>query len=95
MVADEAMGRLLFERFAGVARRFLDAELHYLGSVPRDARVREAALEKRPVVSAYPDSRAGIAFTALARALDAHVARNPVTGGNAFFRSGDLHARAA
>ena len=95
MVADEATGRLVHGNFARVAQRFLGLPVTHLGSIPRDTRVREAALARRAVADLYPDSRAGTAFAALARALDAEVARRPVGGLSAFFGSGDIHARAA
>ena len=95
MVPDEAAGRLLFANFGRVVSRFLDAEVAHLGSVPRDGRVRQAALAKRPVVELFPDSRAGLAFVRLARALDADVARHPVDGASTFFGKGAAHACAA
>lgn len=95
MVTDEPAGRLLFASFARIVSRFLDADLAHLGSVPRDGRVRQAALAKRPVVDLFPDSRAALAFNGLARALDADVARHPVGGASAFFGQGAMHVRAA
>ena len=95
MVPDEAAGRLLFGSFARVVSRFLDADLSHLGSVPHDGRVRQSALAKRAVTEMFPDSRAGHAFTALARSLDAHVARRPVGQLSAFFGTGDAYVRAA
>ncbi len=95
MVPDEAAGRLLFVSFARVVSRFLDADLIHLGSVPRDGRVRQAALAKRPVLDMFPDSRAGLAFVGLARALDTDVARHPVGQLSAFFGQGDARACAA
>ena len=84
MVDDEPAGRQLFDHFQQVVKRFLPTRLSHLGSIPRDDRVREAVLRKRPCMDAFPDSRASAAFTRLARALSEQ-ALPTTAGGDRFF----------
>lgn len=69
MVESDEAGRELFEHFEAVIGRFLDVELTHLGSVPQDPYVKQAVMRKRCCLEAYPSSRAGRAFTRLARQM--------------------------
>jgi len=64
-------GRELFAKIVRVTDRFLeDVVLDFMGSVPYDEYLRKAVQKQRPVVEAYPRSKAAQAFTALAKKAD-------------------------
>lgn len=67
MVESDEAGNDLFDHFRTVISRFLAVKLTHAGSVPDDPYVREAVFRKRSCVEAFPQSRAGRAFTRLAR----------------------------
>ena len=65
-------GRELFAKIVRVTDRFLeDVVLDFMGSVPYDEYLRKAVQKQRPVVEAYPRSKAAQAFTGLAKKADA------------------------
>lgn len=76
-VNDDAQGGALFEQFRDVAGRFLDVELGHAGTIPFDAHVHQAAMQRRPLVTVYPDSRAALAFGRLADLVAARLAPFP------------------
>jgi flagellar biosynthesis protein FlhG len=61
---DEA--RDVFERLDALCARFLPVALDFVGSIPRDAHVREAVMAQLPLVVAYPASPASQAIARLA-----------------------------
>lgn len=63
-------GRELFNKITRVTDRYLDATLQFLGVVPHDDLLRKAVRKQRPVVHAYPRSRAAMAFKTLAQKTD-------------------------
>ncbi|HHC71580.1 MAG TPA: MinD/ParA family protein [Thiotrichales bacterium] len=63
-------GREMFAKLGRVALRYLDATLTFMGSVPWDDALRKAVRQQRPVVEAYPRSRAAMAFKNLASHAD-------------------------
>jgi flagellar biosynthesis protein FlhG len=69
LVENDEAGVELFDHFRTVISRFLDVTLSHAGSVPEDPYVREAVFRKRSCVEAFPRSRAGRAFTRLARTM--------------------------
>lgn len=81
--ADE--GHKLFRRFATVASRFLDVNLRYIGDVPFDEVVRKAVQRQRPVIEAYPGSRAAQAYRELAREVNQWPVRTVANGQLEFF----------
>jgi flagellar biosynthesis protein FlhG len=70
MVHSEAEGREIHARLARVTDRFLDVALDYVGAIPFDRSISQAARRRAPVVTAYPASAAGLAFKRLAAAAD-------------------------
>ncbi len=62
--ADETAHRIRL-----VARRFLQQEVEYLGSVPFDPAVSRAVRRQEPVVTAFPQSPAAAAYRGLAGRL--------------------------
>ena len=60
-------GRELFSKISRVTDRYLDVTLDFMGVVPHDDCLRKAVRKQRPVVEAYPRSRASMAFRGLAQ----------------------------
>ncbi len=56
-------GRQLFAKLTRVTDQFLDVTLDLIGVVPRDEYVLKAVRKQRPVVEAFPRSRAASAFS--------------------------------
>ncbi len=63
-------GRDLYRTLARVSDRFLDVTLGFLGVIPFDEYVRKAVQRQSAVVTAYPRSRAALAFRKLAQNTD-------------------------
>jgi flagellar biosynthesis protein FlhG len=83
MSRDREEGRKVFERVAGVCRRFLGVALADAGFVLWDPRVGVAVRRRCPFVLEAPDSPASLCIKALAHKLDRH-AVEPRGGG--FFK---------
>lgn len=56
MVAGEARAREVFGRLTSVTRRFLKANVSYLGHVPRDGRVHAAVMAQKALVAMFPNT---------------------------------------
>ncbi len=78
-------GRKLFRKLVKVADQFLDVVLRHVGDIPHDQYLVKAVQEQRAVVDAYPNSRSGLAFQRVARAIDALGPGHDVSGGIQFF----------
>ena len=70
MVRSSESGANLFATLNQVAGRFLDVILEFAGEVPEDPYLRRAIREQRPVLTAYPTSRASRALKNLADTAD-------------------------
>jgi flagellar biosynthesis protein FlhG len=68
-VANRQIGEEVYRRLDGSCRRFLGFAIDYLGHVPEDARVSEAAAVGKPCVLRTPGSAAAMAFESLAARL--------------------------
>jgi len=62
-------GKRVYQQVAKVAHRFLDAQVHYAGSLPRDEHLVTAVRTRTPVVMAYPRSPVAVSLDALAASL--------------------------
>ena len=78
-------GRDMFATLVKVTDRYLDANLSYLGAVPNDDYLRKAVKKQRPVLDAYPRSRASMAFKNLAQKADNWPRPEAATGHLEFF----------
>lgn len=67
MTRSDRAGTQLFSTLLKVTHRFLDVVLEHAGDIPDDDQMRVAIREQRPVVDAFPESRAGRALRRLAR----------------------------
>ena len=70
MTREMGQGPSVFERLQRVTQRYLEVALEYVGEIPEDAWLGKAIREQRPVIEAYPSSRASLAFKKLARLTD-------------------------
>ncbi len=78
-------GRKLFRKLVKVADNFLDVVLRHIGDIPHDEYLVKAVQEQRAVVDAYPNSKAGLAFQEVARAIDSLAPARGTHGGIQFF----------
>ncbi len=69
-VKSAQQGRELYSTITRVTDRFLDVALDYIGFIPDDEFVVKAIRKQRPVVDAYPRSKASMAFQTLAGKVD-------------------------
>ncbi len=69
-VKSAQQGRELYSTITRVTDRFLDVALDYVGFIPDDEFVVKAIRKQRPVVDAYPRSKASMAFRTLAGKVD-------------------------
>ena len=68
-VSGEPEARQIFANMAGVARRYLQVSLDFMGHVPADAQLKQAARLRVPVVSAFPSAAAAGSFRNLALSI--------------------------
>lgn len=71
----------VFSKLVRVAGRFLDANLHYLGRLPRDENLHRAVMAQRPYVDLYPQSPASRAMTQVAHRLLEQAPPDQLDGG--------------
>ena len=60
--ASEQQGKKVFQRLSGVTGKFLDADIKYLGQVPRDECLTRALAVQKPFVDLYPGAPAARAL---------------------------------
>lgn len=70
MVRSAQEGRELYNKMCRVTDRYLDVTLGFMGAIPYDDSLRKAVRAQRPVVQAFPRSRAAQAFRNLAKKID-------------------------
>ena len=87
-VANETEARQIFDNMAGVARRYLQISLDFMGHVPADKQLQQAARLRQPVVAAFPKAVAAGSFRSLALAITGWPrAQEEGSGLDAFMRS--------
>ncbi|MBU1689469.1 MAG: AAA family ATPase [Gammaproteobacteria bacterium] len=69
-VKNEMEARALYDNMAEVAVRFLDVSLDFMGYVPFDEKLRQAARICRPVVDAFPVTESAKALRDLAETME-------------------------
>ncbi len=70
MVRNAEEGQELFNKLLRLVEPFLDLRLDYLGALPFDERIHDAAKEQKPLLLAYPKSSAAKAFLELAEIVE-------------------------
>jgi flagellar biosynthesis protein FlhG len=78
-------GQDLYNKMCRVTDRYLDVMLSYMGSIPYDDNLRKAVRAQKPVVQAFPRSRAAQTFKNLAKKADNWPIPNGVGGHLQFF----------
>ncbi len=66
MARNPVEGRQVYQRMADVARKFLQTNLYYAGTLLKDERLCMAVRARKPVVLAYPKAQISSAFATLA-----------------------------
>lgn len=85
MVQNDGEARDIFNRLIKATERFLDVTLDFIGAIPFDRCVGQAARRRGPVVSCYPASPAGTAFKKLAAVADTWPESRSASGQLEFF----------
>ena len=62
--------REIYTKLMNVADKYLDITANYMGTIPYDDYLRKAVKQQRPVVDAFPRSRAALAFKNIAQKAD-------------------------
>ncbi|MCP5145853.1 MAG: MinD/ParA family protein [Gammaproteobacteria bacterium] len=75
----------LFQKLVTVTDRFLNVTLELTGTIPRDAKVSEAARKRESVTLSYPSTPAAVAFKKLAMATDKWPRPSVASGALEFF----------
>ena len=78
-------GQDLYNKMCRVTDRYLDVMLSYMGSIPYDDNLRKAVRVQKPVVQAFPRSRAAQTFKNLAKKADNWPVPDGVGGHLQFF----------
>lgn len=79
-VTDPVEGAQVFEKLDTVARKFLHAELSFLGSIASDAVVSKAVRQQKPFITAFPESEAARCVKQIGSALISVVAPKEDSG---------------
>lgn len=66
MVRTPTEGNVLFSKLTRVTDHYLDVTLDYLGAIPYDEYLVKAVKKQQPVLLAYPQSQAALAFRKIA-----------------------------
>jgi flagellar biosynthesis protein FlhG len=85
MIRSAQEGRELHQKLCRATDRFLDVTLGFMGAIPYDEALRKAVRSQRPVVQAFPRSRAAQAFKQLARKMESWPPANGANGQVQFF----------
>lgn len=68
-VADAQEATAAFRKIASMCSKFLEIEPQYLGAVPFDPGIKQAAMAQVPIVSRYPKAPSARAFEAIAAGM--------------------------
>lgn len=85
MIRSAQEGRDLYNKMCRVTDRYLDVTLAFMGAIPYDDYLRKAVRAQRPVVQAFPRSRAAQAFKNLAKKLETWPTPSGANGQVQFF----------
>jgi flagellar biosynthesis protein FlhG len=85
MVRSEKEGHQLFAKLTKVTDRFLDVSIELVGIIPFDENIRRAVRKQQPIIEAYPQSPASLAFNQLAQKVQQWPIPSQPTGHLQFF----------
>lgn len=83
--ATETEGKQTFAQLSSVNNRFLNARLHYLGSVADDATVQQAVMKQTPYLELSPSAKASRDIVRIAKIISEQELQAPAKGGMQFF----------
>ena len=85
MVRTPQEGRDLYNKMCAVTDRYLDVMLSFMGAIPYDENLKKAVKSQKPVVTAFPRSKAAQAFKNLARKVESWPLPHGANGQMQFF----------
>ena len=85
MVRTPQEGRDLYNKMCAVTDRYLDVMLSFMGAIPYDENLKKAVKSQKPVVIAFPRSKAAQAFKNLARKVESWPLPHGANGQMQFF----------
>jgi len=85
MVRTPQEGRDLYNKMCAVTDRYLDVMLSFMGAIPYDENLKKAVKSQKPVVTAFPRSKAAQAFKNLARKVESWPPPHGANGQMQFF----------
>jgi flagellar biosynthesis protein FlhG len=85
MVGTPQEGRDLYNKMCAVTDRYLDVMLSFMGAIPYDENLKKAVKSQKPVVIAFPRSKAAQAFKNLARKVESWPLPHGANGQMQFF----------
>ncbi len=75
----------MYNKMCAVTDRYLDVMLSFMGAIPYDESLKKAVKSQKPVVIAFPRSKAAQAFKNLARKVEAWPPPQGANGQMQFF----------
>ncbi len=85
MTRSPTEGKQIFDHLTRVTDRFLSVNVNYVGAIPQDDWLRRSVRRQKPVVQAYPGSRAALALVKLASSVGRWPAPQGPRGNVEFF----------
>lgn len=85
MVRTPQEGRELYNKMCAVTDRYLDVMLTFMGAIPFDDNLKKAVKSQKPVVTAFPRSKAAQVFKNLARKVETWPLPQGASGQMQFF----------
>lgn len=84
-VQSEADAKSAFNTLSNAVGKFLQVETRYLGWIQTDTTVRECIMQRTPIASTFPSSKAARGIAEIARQVVEHGPQKRVKGGMQFF----------
>ncbi len=66
-VQDDSQGQELFSKFQQITTKFLDVNLHYVGSIQSSSKIKKSIINRVPIVSEEPKSEISQSFLKIAK----------------------------
>lgn len=82
---NEKVAKSVYQNLATVTERFLNISIDYAGFIPTDINLRKAVTRQLPLIKAFPNSPASLAFRELAKTLLKTRGKQGVKGSLQFF----------
>ena len=69
-VDDDEHGKELFKKFQSITSKFLDVNLHHVGSIKSSVKIRKSIVERKPIVLSEPKSDISQSFLKIAKNIN-------------------------